>query len=192
MHVYASVDEADIGLIRKAQEENKPVHFTVSAYPDDLFEGKVYQVRKSATTTNNVVTYPVVVEAPNPDLKLLPAMTATLSFQVEDRDNVLKIPNSALRFYPKRDEVREEDKKLLEGVTDPDEEEETTSSITLSAEAKAKANRARSRRHVWVEDGGKLRAIEVIVGINDHEFTELVSGELKEGQKLVTGIEPKT
>jgi HlyD family secretion protein len=119
-------------------------------------------------------------------------MTATLSFQVEDRDNVLKIPNSALRFYPKRDEVREEDKKLLEGVTDPDEEEETTSSITLSAEAKAKANRARSRRHVWVEDGGKLRAIEVIVGINHHEFTELVSGELKEGQKLVTGIEPKT
>jgi HlyD family secretion protein len=191
MHVYASVDEADIGLIRQAQEENKPVHFTVAAYPEDLFAGTVYQIRKSSTTTNNVVTYPVIVEALNPDLKLAPGMTANLSFEVESRDDVVKIPNSALRFFPEREQVREEDRPLLDGVDDSDEEE-WTSQTTLPAVAKAEANRNRSRRHVWIEEDAHLKAIEVIVGISDHEFTELVAGDLAAGQKLVTGIEPET
>ena len=86
------------------------MHFTVDAYPDDLFEGKIFEIRKNSTTTQNVVTYPVVVSAPNPDLKLLPGMTASISFQVDEAKNVLRVPNAALRFYPLRDQVRQEDR----------------------------------------------------------------------------------
>ena len=100
MYVFASVDEADIGQIRTAQERGKAVKFTVDAYPGDLFEGKIHQIRKNSTTTQNVVTYPVVIEAPNPDLKLLPGMTANITFQIEARDDVLRVPAAALRFVP--------------------------------------------------------------------------------------------
>jgi len=75
MRVFASVDEADIGLIREAKDRGQKVHFTVDAYPDDLFEGTIHQIRMNPTTTQNVVTYPVVVEAPNPELKLLPGIS---------------------------------------------------------------------------------------------------------------------
>src|SRR5207302_1817918 len=78
MHIFASVDEADIGQIRAARESGRAVKFTVDAYPGHLFEGKIHQVRKNSTTTQNVVTYPVVIEAPNPELKLMPGMTANI------------------------------------------------------------------------------------------------------------------
>ena len=93
--------------------------FTVDAYPKDLFEGKIYQVRLNFTTTQNVVTYPVVVEAANAELKLLPGMTASLSFQIDQHKNVLRVPNAALRFYPKPEQVRAEDRALLEGEDQP-------------------------------------------------------------------------
>src|SRR4029079_17956091 len=112
MRVFASVDEADIGLIRQAQQTGQPVRFTVDAYPDDLFEGKIFQIRKNSTTTQNVVTYPVVVSAANPDLKLLPGMTANLSFEVAAKTDTLRIPNAALRYFPQRDLVRTEDRVL--------------------------------------------------------------------------------
>src|SRR5207253_6692304 len=111
----ASVDEADIGLVSAAQKRGEPVRFTVDAYPDDRFEGKIHEIRKNSTTTQNVVTYPVVVSAPNPDLKLLPGMTASISFQVGEAKDVLRVPNAALRFYPQREQVRPEDRPLLEG-----------------------------------------------------------------------------
>ena len=86
MHIYASVDEADIGMIRKAQTDGQVVRFTVDAYPDELFDkGKIVQVRLSSTEEQNVITYPVIVETPNIDLKLLPGMTANLSFQSTSR-----------------------------------------------------------------------------------------------------------
>src|SRR5262249_52037125 len=100
MYVHASVDEADIGLIHEAQRKDLPVTFTVDAYPDDLFEGMIEEIRLSSTTTQNVVTYPVIVAAPNPDLKLLPGMTASISFEVNRRADIIKIPNSALRYFP--------------------------------------------------------------------------------------------
>ena len=115
MHIYASVDEADIGLIRQAQAEEQPVWFRVDAYPDELFEGRIKEIRMSSTEVQNVVTYPVVVTAPNPDLKLLPGMTANLTFQIEEKKDVILIPWSAVRFFPKPEMVREEDRKLLEG-----------------------------------------------------------------------------
>lgn len=190
MHVYASVDETDIGLVQAAQLSDQPVRFTVDAYPDELFIGKIYQVRKNSTTTQNVVTYPVIVTAANPDLKLLPGMTASVSFQVGERLNVLRIPNAALRYFPLREQVRPEDRKLLEG-TEQAEDKDEQAAITRSAEEIAESRRARNRRHVWVSDGPFLRAIEVITGLSDSRFTEVVSGELTEGQKLVTGVRPK-
>ena len=95
VHIFASVDEADIGLIRAAWEAKQPVEFSVDAYPDLLFKGFIKQIRLSPVVTQNVVTYPVVVSAENPELKLMPGMTASLSFQTESRDQCVRIPNAA-------------------------------------------------------------------------------------------------
>lgn len=195
MLVTASVDEADMGLIKDAQTRGEPVTFTVYAYPEELFEGKISQVRLNHTTTQNVVTYPVVVEAPNPDLKLLPGMTATISFQIRKNAKVLRVPNAAIRFYPKPEQVRPEDKKILEGAaatrtTRETEDENAPLDAQRSAAERAEAGRKRTRRHVWVMDGEFLRAVEIKVGIADNEYTELVEGDLKDGQMLVTGEKP--
>jgi len=190
MRVFASVDEADIGLIRDAQEAGEPVHFTVDAYPDDLFEGKIFQIRRNSTTTQNVVTYPVLVSASNPDLKLLPGMTASLSFQIGETGDVPLIPNAALRFFPERVQVRPADRKLLEGA-EPSEGAVVQVEQSPSAAEKAEARRRRGRRHVWVVDGDFLRAVEVYTGLSDSKFTEMVSGDVPQGRKLVTGIRVK-
>jgi HlyD family secretion protein len=186
MYVNASVDEADIGLIRQAQRNKEPVTFTVDAYPDDLFTGRIHQVRLNSVTTNNVVTYTVVVEAPNAELKLLPGMTASLSFQVEKRAAVLRIPNAALRYYPRPELVRPEDRSVLEGQELEPEDEATETQP--SAGEKVLSARERRKRHVWVAEGPLLRAIKVTTGLSDNKFTELVSGSLKDAQPLVTGI----
>ena len=188
MHVHASVDEADIGLISAAQKKGLPVTFTVDAYPDDLFQGQIREIRLSSATTQNVVTYPVVVGAPTPDLKLLPGMTASISFEVDRRQKVVKIPNSALRFFPLPKHVREQDKPLLEGKA-IDKSDDQISGVGLSAEQRAAARRQRSMRHVWVQDGFKLRAIEVQTGLSDNQYTELIGNNLKNGDKLVIGIQ---
>jgi HlyD family secretion protein len=225
--IHATVDEADIGLIKIAKEKELPVKFTVDAY-DQLFVGRIAETRLGSTTTQNVVTYPVVVESKNEaiykrkpvdkaeeasadgeeppadaaeekanertadiNLKLLPGMTANLSFEVDKVERVKKIPNGALRFFPQPQHVRQEDKELLEGKIEEqrpesaNEVQETGLSATERSEARAKRN----LRHVWVVDGYKLKAVEVIVGLSDSRFTELVSGDLKVGDKLVTGIE---
>ncbi len=198
MHVHASVDEADIGQINAAQKKKYPVTFTVDAY-DELFTGKINEIRLSSTTTQNVVTYPVIVGAPNPELKLLPGMTASLSFQVDERTNVTKLPNAALRFYPEAKYVRTEDLPILQGLaaSQPTEAEpasgtDTSVIVSQSARDRAEARQKRSQRHVWVAEGQKLRAISVTVGLSDGKFTEVVAGDLKPGQELVTGIQPKT
>lgn len=189
MHILATVDEADIGLIREAQRRKLPVRFTVDSCPDDLFQGTIAQIRMSATTTQNVVTYPVIVETTNPDLKLFPKMTATLSFQIDEVRDVARIPNAALRFYPQRERVRPEDRKLLEGTDKESKEESDTTGARKSASDKAETRRNRNRRHVWVVDGDFLRAVEVITGLSDNKYTQLISGDLAEGEKLVTGIQ---
>jgi HlyD family secretion protein len=190
IYVLAAVDEADIGQIRRAHLEKQPVRFTVDAEPDDLFQGTIFQIRMNSTTTQNVVTYPVVISTSNPDLKLKPDMTASISFQVGEKKNVLRIPNAALRFYPQREQVRPEDRKILEGAASPTNDDEKDDAAP-SASEKALIRQKRNRRHVWIADGEMLRAVEVVTGINDSKYTELVSGDLQEGQKLVTGIQPK-
>lgn len=192
MHLHASVDEADIGLIRAAQERKLPVAFTVDAYPDDLFQGVVEEIRLSHTTTQNVVTYPVVVSAENPDLKLLPGMTASLSFEVDRREETLRVPNAALRYFPTPDLVRLDDRPLLEGREQAEAEDQTTTSeANLSADERSTLRRKRSLRHVWVVDGLLLRAVPVVTGLSDSQYTELIEGDLAEGVPLVTGVKPK-
>lgn len=193
MHVHASVDEADIGLIKEAQAKKYPVTFTVDAYSDTLFEGTIHEVRLSSTTTQNVVTYPVLVSAPNPDLKLLPGMTASISFQVDHRDKVIKIPNSALRFYPIPKHVRPADIPILEGNVQSataEEQEAEKSENSLSAMERAQLRKERNRRHVWVVEGDLLKAVAVTTGLSDSQFTEMLAGDLKKGDLLVTGIQP--
>jgi HlyD family secretion protein len=145
----------------------------------------------NATTTQNVVTYPVIVAAANPDLKLLPKMTANISFQVGDRTDVVKIPNSALRFYPNPAHVRPADLALVEGQQNrADQQQATQSEQSTSAQERSELRRERNRRHVWVADVEGLRAVEVVTGISDSRFTEMLEGDLKPGDKLVTGQLP--
>lgn len=206
LHVFATVDESDIGLIRKAYEEQLPVTFTVSAYPDEEFKGVIEQVRYEATELQNVITYPVVVATENPDLKLLPSMTAQLSFEVSSVTDVLRIPNAALRYYPENIEwVREEDRKLLDGSQwNRDANDEANSTVeaeadeTVSADsdqeadqeagANAPKRKDSNRRHVWVIKDERLHAIEVKIGFSDSRFTIVESGEVTEDMELVTGV----
>jgi|HubBroStandDraft_6_1064221.scaffolds.fasta_scaffold180189_2 HlyD family secretion protein len=193
MHVNASVDEADIGLIKQAQKKNYPVTFTVDAYPDKVFTGSILEIRLSSTTEQNVVTYPVVVATPNPDLDLLPGMTASLSFQVEKRPDVVKVPNAALRFYPTAKQVRPEDVPILEGRAEMNSDADSGSQPSLQGVSVTERNRLRKereKRHVWVVDGELLRAVEVSAGMSDGQFTEVLHGNLKPGDELVTGIKP--
>jgi len=185
------VDEADIGEIRKAQKDGQPVFFTVQGYPDDLFPGKIFEIRMNSTTTQNVVTYPVVVTVPNPDLKLMPGMTAQIDFQVGEVKDVVRVPNAALRFFPQREQVRPEDQKLLETAAGAADTEDSSDAARSAVEI-AESRKRRHLRHVWVLEGELLRAIPVQTGLNDSKFTELKSGDIKEGMKLVTGIVPKT
>ena len=186
--VYAAVDEAEIGAIGKAKKEGRSVTFTVDAHRDDLFEGTIHQIRMSSTMTQNVVTYPVVVKAPNIDMKLMPGMTASLSFQTDERAGITRIPNAALRFFPTNAKwVHKDDQKLLDGSnwTEPEEDEEKAEN---SARQKHDVEKKRRKRHVWIQDGELLRAVEVELGISDSKYTELLKGGIKVKQKLVTGL----
>lgn len=191
VHILASVDESEIGLIQKAKKESRPVTFTVDTHPDELFAGSINQIRLSSSVDSNVVTYPVIVSAANPDLKLLPGMTASISFEVDSKKDVLKVPNAALRFYPNTQWVHPDDIPILDGSRRESTSSDTTSPQQTSAEEKAEAYRRRNRRHVWVLRDKKLRAIEVITGLIETRFTEIIEGDLKEGDELVTGLELK-
>ena len=154
MLIRASIDEADIGLILDAKDSNQPVYFSVDAYPEKVFSNAtVQQIRLSSTTTQNVVTYPVIVSTPNADLKLLPGMTANLTFQIKQLKDILKVPNSALRYFPDKELVRVSDQKLLELNLAPEPAEETaTSSETPPVDDVATATIASSKRIVWIQE----------------------------------------
>ena len=129
-----------------------------------------------------MVTYPVIVETRNEELKLLPGMTANLSFEIDQRDDAILIPGAAIRFLPEEKHVRDEDKAILEGS-----QEEIVAS--RSAADRVETNRRRRTRHVWIAENDKLRAVEIEFGISDGRVYELVKGELKPGDELVTGVE---
>ncbi len=193
MYIYASVDEADIGLIRRAQAAGNPVQFTVDAYPDEVFDtGAIEEIRLSSQVEQNVVTYPVVVSTLNPCGKLLPGMTASLSFRIEHHPDVIKIPNAALRFYPPdRKKVHPDDRAILDGVETAKQESQQQAQASMSALERAAASRKKTLRHVWYFDGEFLRAKEVVVGLSDSRYTELIEGDVAPGDRLVTGEQPK-
>lgn len=155
MQVVADVDEADIGGVK----EGNRVTFTVDAYPDDTFEGIVKQVRLQATTTNNVVTYEVVISAQNADLKLKPGLTANVTIFTQERAGVLAVPNKALRFTPTKETVGK-DMKIVD---------------------------CKGKNKVWTLDGKTLTAHPVSIGQSDGMHTEITKG-LKAGQKIVSEI----
>ncbi len=155
MQVVADVDEADIGAVK----EGDRVTFTVDAYPDDTFEGTVKQVRLQATTTNNVVTYEVVISAQNADLKLKPGLTANVTIYTQERAGVLAVANKALRFTPTKETVGK-DMKIVD---------------------------CKGKNKVWTLDGKTLTAHPVSIGQSDGMHTEITKG-LKAGQQIVTEI----
>ena len=191
MHVYAAVDEADIGMIRAGRDRNLDVTFTVDTYPGELFNGTIYAIRLNSTTTQNVVTYPVVIDAPNvfdkdrQELKLKPGMTANITFPIEAKENALRVPTSALRFTPAPAQVHPDDRHYLEAIT-------TSQAIITgkrSADEKAELAKGRQRRIVWVQEDKWLRAVPVVLGLMEHQHAEIVRGDLTEGQAVVTGME---
>ena len=160
MQVVADVDEADIGGVIEGQRAS----FTVDAYPNDVFEGVVTQIRlgdasstSSTSTTTTVVTYEVVISAPNPDLKLKPRLTANVTIYILDKKDVLSVPNKALRFTPE---------KPLIGNND----------IIKDCEGEHK---------LWTREGTTFTAHPVEVGISNGISTEIISG-ISEGTKVVT------
>lgn len=159
MQVVADVDEADIGQVENGQR----VAFTVDAYPDDLFEGEVMQVRLEATTTSNVVTYEVVINAPNPELKLKPGLTANITIYTLERKGILTVPSKALRFVPDQQVSGEQAKS---GQDD-----------------KSKL----SQKSVWVKKGMIITENPVTVGITNGLMTE-VTGGLAEGDEVVVSM----
>lgn len=189
MHVFATVDEADIGLIRGAQENVRPVQFTVDAYPGELFKGKIFQIRKSATTNQNVVTYPVVIETPNEKMKLMPGMTANISFQIEVKPDVLRLPAAALRYVPKPHEIHPDDRHYQDSI--PKSEPENTA-LRPSATEKVELAKGRKKRIVWIQEDQLLRAVPVELGLYDNQFAEIQKGNLTEGQAVVTGEDTTT
>ncbi len=165
MQVDTNVDEADVGRVRVGQA----VTFTVDSFPGQTFAGDVVQVRKSPQVVQNVVTYDVVVSAPNPDLTLLPGMTANVRIVTDRKESALKVPNAALRFRPAG---------AAADVAPPP---------LPSAGSRAEVVRGLAGQ-VWVPDpGGKLRAVPLRLGISDGVVTEVLDGELHDQQEVVVG-----
>ena len=159
MEVHANIDEADIGQIRIGQQ----ARFTVDAYPSRMFTGVVTQIRKAPQLIQNVVTYTVVLSTQNPDLALLPGMTALVEVVVDEAANVLRVPNAALRFQP-------------------------VGGATANTATAATPHGANAGAVVWVlGDDGVPEAVPVALGRSDESATELKSGPLRAGQQVIIG-----
>lgn len=190
MQVLANIDQADIGLVEQA----KSVNFTVDAFPGNEFKGKIQQMRLNPTTVQNVVTYNVIIDVENPDEKLKPGMTANLTITIDERNNVLRVPNAALRFTPQstgsngpgggRSGGRRNGNQSAGGgnvnATDesPRERPSAPSDAVLPGQI----------RIVWVlGSDNKPQRKRIKIGLSDGAFTEVVEGDLKEGDMVITG-----
>lgn len=162
MQVVADVDEADIGQV----EEGQRVTFSVDAYPNDVFEGKVTQVRLEATVESNVVTYEVVISAPNPDLKLKPGLTATVSIYTLEKNDVLTILPKALRFVP-NEQLAQQNGLVLNPVH---------------------IENPALQKTIWVKNGITLEEKEIQTGTSTTSLVEVLGG-LAEGEEVVVAME---
>ncbi len=166
MQIDTNIAESDIGVVKLGQE----VDFTVDAYPDITFKGKVWQKRQAPITVQNVVTYDVVIQVDNRDLKLMPGMTANVSVIIQTKREVLRLTNAATRF-------RMTDRSAPAGA----------------GQAKAGAGASEKKGPaVWVLENGKPKRVAITPGISDGTYTEIVSGDLKEGQQVIVESLKKT
>ena len=162
VQIWASVNEADIGRIRAGQT----VRFTVDAFPGETFVGTVSQVRLNATMTQNVVTYTVVVTVDNPEGRLLPYLTTNLKFEIDRRTGVVLVPNAALRWQPRPEQIAPEARET--GAVAPD------------------------RGRVWVAEKRFVRPVAVELGLSDGLTTEITGGDVHEGEPVVVGESART
>jgi len=173
MQVDTNVSEADIGRIAIGQEAT----FTVDAYPEVVFKGRVSDIRNAPITVQNVVTYDVVIQVDNRDLKLKPGMTANVSILVAHKDGILKIPNAALRFRPSSVKKEATTKQWAFGSVDRQK---------YSQGAKSFGKEQPGSRLIWVlSQDGKPVPVKIILGITDGNFSEVISGDLKEGMEVI-------
>jgi HlyD family secretion protein len=171
MQVEAYVDEADIGNIKTGQR----VLFTVDAFPDQIFRGKVSQVRFAPKEQQNVVTYATVVEVENPDLTLRPGMTATVSIITAESNDVVRIPNIALRFK-----------------ADP-EDNELDTQTGVNQMGREEKHLSKPRQRIWILGAdGKPKSVLLEVGISDERYTEIHKGSVKGGERVIVGYGSQT
>jgi HlyD family secretion protein len=175
MEVSASIDESDVGSIREGQT----VSFRVDAYPNDTFSGVVKQVRLNPTVEQNVVTYAAIITTANPELKLKPGMTASLSIDVARRDDVLRVPSSALRFRPSAAVLA-----ALGSETSPQGGLRPVSASPASSSGPATG--APGTGTIWSYENGRLVPLSVTVGLSDSHYTEVHAADLREGARIAT------
>jgi HlyD family secretion protein len=189
MQVQADVDQSDIGRVQVGQI----ARFSVDAYPDEEFRGRIAQIRYNAIVNQNVVTYPVIIEVPNPEGRLRPKMTANVTIDVSTVRDVLRVPNAALRFKPPQEEGKSASPTA---ASDPAERAARSGQGGGPAGAAAQMPRGGRRKSagarpqtVYVLGADeKLTPVEIRTGISDGRFTQVVSGTLAEGAAVVVGV----
>jgi HlyD family secretion protein len=187
MQVDTSVAEADVGRLKAAMDAS----FTVDAYPGDVFRGKVRQIRNAPQTVQNVVTYDAVIDVENPEFKLKPGMTANVTFIYAEKDDVLKVPNSALRFRPPPSMLADAKGAAAggkPGATGPSGSTGSTGPAGRPGGAGGRPGDAPERRTVWTLEGDKPAAEKIKTGISDGSFTEVLEGDLKAGELVITDV----
>ena len=193
MQVSADVDQSDIGRVQVGQT----AHFTVDAYADETFSGTISQIRLNATQNQNVVTYPVIIDVPNPDKRLKPLMTADVTIEVARVGDVLRVPNAALRFKPVEtgrgggggapgaDGARASGFEAPRGGGPAGGGPAAMAGLLKSGHPVP----ARSENVYVVDDEGKPHEVAVKTGITDGRYTAIVGGDLKEGDRVAVGLE---
>jgi HlyD family secretion protein len=192
MQIDTSVDESDISRLKVGQ----PAGFTVDAYPEQQFVGKVVQIRNAPIVTQNVVTYVAVIGVDNSDLKLKPGMTANVSVQIQKKDDVLKIPSAALRFKPKFGKDEKAGRGAGEGRGGDPKAVKDSGGAAVGAPQKGAGSgskgglpgagkRVATQKVYKLSGEGKPVGVSITTGLSDGGFVELVGGELKENDELI-------
>jgi HlyD family secretion protein len=178
LEIWSAVNETDIGSIHEGQD----VRFTVGTLPQQEFQGKVSKIRLNASMSQNVVTYTVVVSVDNSSERLIPYLTARISFDVEKRENALLVPSAALRWQPRPEDVVSEER----------------SSVALAPSSERFPDADQSKRAhpprdheaagvLWIQQGDYVKPVRVTIGLSDGLMTEVSSGGLREGDEIVVG-----
>ena len=188
MQVQASIDEADIGQIKKGQS----VEFTVDAYPNDVFKGKVRQIRLQPVVTSGVVTYTVIIDVRNPDLKLLPGMTANITVLVQEHKDINKVPAMALQFKPPQSYIQKlmstaapQEKKKYRQILSMEHSQNSSLSNPTEFVNQRSLNPG-DKAILWIKNGNSVVPKVVTIGISNGSSTE-VSGNIKPNENVVIG-----